>query len=213
MNIIDLSGDITSGMWNYGHPNPEVEIKEVANIKNNNFLSSSISMSILSGSYLETGRHLYKNRNYLDEFSLERFISTASVLNFQKNKSEPITKNDLEKYENLILKNRSLLIGTKWDKNWNEDFYISESPYFTEEAVKFIMNLEVTLLGSDIPCYNSSINKNNVLKIYYREKKNLILAPLINIRKIPCEEIKLISLPIKIKNQCAAPCRAVAIVK
>jgi len=212
MKAIDLSGTIENNLWTYGLPNPEVKINEIANIDDDGAFISSLEMSILTGSYVETGRHLIKGHPTLDEIPVERFISRATVLKLAKGPLEPITKNDLKEHKSSICKNNTLIIGTGWDQYWNSDIYLKESPHFTVDAIKWLVETPVNLLGADIPFYNDPRKDDlKVLKIYYEDRDNMIVAPLININKIPKSEIKLIATPLKLKDQCAAPARVIAI--
>lgn len=212
MKIIDLSGAIESGLWTYGAPNPEVKVKELASIDVQGFCVSSLEMSILTGSYIETSKHLIKGRVSLDEMPLERFITRATVLKLSKLALEPITPSDLEKYKQEIYNNPTLIIGTGWDYQWNTEDYLQKSPYFTVEAMEWLADSPVNLLGADIPVYNDPRGgKQNVLNIYYRKEQNMIVAPLVNVGKISRTEVKLLTVPIKIKAQCAAPCRILAL--
>lgn len=212
MKIIDLSGAIESGLWNYGPPNPNVDIKLLASLPDDGFEVASLTMSILTGSYLETGRHLVAGRPALDEMPLDRFISTATVLKLPKMMLEPITLDDLERNKSRIVANPTLIIGTGWGSEWNSKDYLTKSPFFTVEAMEWLADSPVNLLGADIPVYNDPRGgKVNVLDLYYRKTQNMIVAPLVNIDSITRPEVKLLTIPVKLKNQCAAPCRILAL--
>lgn len=212
MKIVDLSGAIESGLWTYGPPNPEVKVKMLASIEEHGFCVSSLEMSILTGSYIETGNHLIKHRPNIDEMPIDRFISRATVLKLPKSALEPITAADLTNNKAQIFKNPTLIIGTGWDSHWNTKDYLKKSPFFTVEAMEWLADSPVNLLGADIPVYNDPRGgKVNVLHIFYRKDQNMIVAPLVNIGGITGSEVKLLTMPIKLKGQCAAPCRIFAL--
>jgi kynurenine formamidase len=214
MKIVDLSGAIENGLWTYGSPNPEVKVTTLASIEKQGFEVSALEMSILTGSYIETSSHLVKHRPSLDEMPLDRFISTATVVKLPKSALEPITAADLASNKTQIYKNPTLIIGTGWDAQWNTKEYLSKSPFFTVEAMEWLAASLVNLLAADIPVYNDPRGRQvNVLHIYYRKERNMIVAPLVNIGGIAGSEVKLLTIPIKLKGQCAAPCRIFALEK
>lgn len=212
MKIMDLSGTIESGLWTYGPPNPPVELKQLASLSRDGYAVSSINMSILTGSYFETGAHLLEGRPNLDELSCDRFITTATVLQLPKAELEPIRKEDLMKHEDRIYGNKTLIIGTGWDRFWNTGSYMKKGPYFTPEAIEWLTQTPVNLLGADIPTYNDPRGTDiNVLDIFYQKTDNAIIAPLVNVTKITSAQVQLIAAPLKLKDLCAAPCRILAI--
>ena len=51
MKIIDITGTIKNGMWSYGSPLPQVEIKEVSNLSDDGDSSFSMLLGSISGTY------------------------------------------------------------------------------------------------------------------------------------------------------------------
>ena len=211
MRIIDLTGLIEEGMWSYGPPLPKVRIKKIKGERGET--DYSITLGSISGTYLETSAHRFPNQPSLDEIPLKRLITEAVVIKLKRKKErEHNTRKELFESKIRIKKGDALLISTGWEKNWNKKNFVSGSPHFSKEAMEWILEKEISILGADIPCYddpNPSQSEGLVNKLF--KKKVLILAPLVNLRKIKKERMKLIVLPPRIKDTCAFPCRAIAI--
>jgi len=102
------------------------------------------------------------------------------------------------------------LVSTSWDSRWHEGNFISGSPHFSREAMDWVLDRKISILGGDMPCYDDPRESEGLVKKLF-SRGVLILAPLINIRKIRKERVKLIALPPRIKGTCGFPCRAIAI--
>lgn len=212
MRIVDLSGPIETGLWTYGPPNPPVTVETIATIDMDGFEAGAIHLSALTGSYLETSAHLIKGQWKLDEVPPERFISEAVVARVPKGPLGEITLSDLRPYGDQIRNGDAFLVGTGWDREWNGPRYLLESPHFSLDAVVWLRDLGVTLLGGDIPYYNDPRGGEvNVITEFYRRPENMIVAPLVNVTRISRTRVRLLTLPLKLKGQCVAPCRVLAL--
>jgi hypothetical protein len=77
---VDLSGMVENGLWSYkvlpGLENiiPPAAIETIATVKANDFFASRISLSTITGTYLESGAHIIEGAKTLDEYSIADFI-------------------------------------------------------------------------------------------------------------------------------------------
>lgn len=209
MRIIDLTGLIEEGMWTYGSPLPEVSIRKL--IHKNGVVSYAITLGSIAGTYLETAAHWFENAPSLDDVPPERLITDAVVVKLRaKGPLEHIELDELSPYKSKVRKGDALLVSTSWDSKWHEGNFISESPHFSREAMDWVLDRKVSILGGDIPCYDDPRKSEGLVKKLF-SRGILILAPLINVRKIRKERVKLMALTPRIKGTCAFPCRAIAI--
>ena len=74
-------------------------------------------------------------------------------------------------------------------------------------AIDWILERQVTLLGGDTPRYDSPHNPQNFFPKFF-QTEILLLAPLVNLDQVQQPRGKLIALPLKIKDACASPVRA-----
>jgi kynurenine formamidase len=208
MSWIDITGTIEKGMWHYKDL-PEVKIRKVTSIENEGYDEYEFLLTSLTSTYLETEAHLIPMRRSIDELSPEDFIRDALIIKLKsKLPLEHIEREDLIPYEDKIKAKDALIISTGWEDYWNNDIFIKQSPHFTMEAMEWIVERRVSILGGDIPCFDHPGREVGVNKILFGSEA-LILAPLINLKGIQVERARLYAFPLKIKGVCATPCRAI----
>jgi len=208
MRVVDVTGLTENGMWNYGGSLPPVVIRRLAGKDETNY---SFALSSLSGTYLETAAHRLPRAPSLDDIPPRKLIMPAAIIQLaEKKPREHITLHELKKYGACIRKGDALIVVTGWDRMWNKTGFVMGSPHFTSEAMDWILAKNPFLLGGDIPCYDDpSASEGLVTRLFKR--KLLILAPLINLRRVRSKRATLIVLPPRIKDTCAFPCRALIV--
>jgi kynurenine formamidase len=214
MKVIDLSGIIESGMWWFGPPVPRVEFEEISSLERDGCISQKITFSTITGTYLETAAHMIKGARTIDEVKPEELICQATVVTVpQKSNRERITKEELLPMEKTFKAGEALLIATGWDRNWNKSDFVKESPYFSKNAMDYLLSKRISILGSDIVSFDDPHASHMDFVEKFFRKDSLILSPLINLGQIKQKKIKLIAFPLKLKGLSASPCRAVGIEK
>jgi arylformamidase len=221
--IIDLSGALASGLWGYhelpGLENivPQVEVETIATVKENDFFASRIVCSTISGTYLEAGAHILEHGKNLDEYSVEDFIKPAKIIKLPpQGEKVLINASLLKKNAPSIEKRDALIIDTGWGRMWNRPGYVLQCPNMLPDAIRWVIDKEISIFGVDIPCIEASWSeddeeaKGGLLGILF-EKGTLLLAPLINLDQISKDHGKLICLPLKVKGTSGAPTRVIFI--
>ena len=213
--IIDVTGEIYTGMWSYGYPFPEIEIKELGKV---DFVKYKIyaevfeGMNSQCGTYLETPAHLLGDKSYpLIDVEVQKLyeIPTAVLLVDTKGEREISKEMLVSAFENAeYKKGDAILICANYGDKWKESDYLSNSPYISYEAMKFLIEKEPYLLGTDFPRWDNLDNPQGFWKEFY-DADILMLAPLVNLEKAKGKKAELTVLPIKVEKTCCAPCRAV----
>lgn len=215
MKIIDLTGTLENNMWSYGDPLPRVSIENVSSLGDGKYNENNykITLGSISGTYLETGAHRLAGKKDLIDVPVEKFFMEAVVLKLKdKNSREHISLEEVKAAKPLLKGARVLIISTGWERMWNKPDFVKDSPHFTREAFDWILDQNLEILGGDFPCFDDPRNSEGLVNKLF-SKDLLILAPLVNLRKIPEQKIKIIALPLKVKHTCGCPCRAVAILE
>lgn len=214
MRIIDISGPIEDGMWSYGDPYPAPRIEQIPAPAWLDYpvYSQSVSMAVQCGTYLETAAHMDQSRMPIDRLPLERcYMIDAVALWIPRNANEFIRAADLQSALNaageMLRAGDALLVGTGWDKQWHAPNYVVDPPYFLAEAIDWVLEHKVALLGADTPRYDSPHAPQNFFPKFF-EQEILLLAPLINLDQVQQPRGRLTALPLKIKDACASPVRA-----
>jgi len=221
--MIDLSGKLENGLWGY-HELPSLEniiphviIKTVATIKKDGFFASKIEVSSISGTYLESGSHMLQNGKDLDAYTIEDFIKPVKVLRLPEQKKKSLIKRELlEKYSPDIKKGEALIIGTGWGRMWNKPGYVLECPNYLRDAMEWILEKDISILGVDVPCIEASWSENDkeekgsLLSELFK-RGTLLVAPLVNIENITKSSGTIYCLPMNVKGSSGAPARVVFI--
>jgi kynurenine formamidase len=221
MKLVEISGWIENGMWNYGDElNEEIfagpKIVEMANVKKDGFSAHRFEMSILTGTYFETGAHILPDVRTVDEVSVEELFLDCSIIKLkEKGPSEHIKVEELEGSGVVVKEGDCLIIYTGWYKMWNKKNFVLNSPHFEYKAMDWIISKKVKILAGDIPCYddikdpNDSKNLPNLRNLYLSGA--MCLAPVVNGDKLENGRGKIIIMPLQVKELAASPSRAVVI--
>jgi len=214
MRIVEISGPIEDGMWSYGDPYPTPKITQIPPPEWLAYpvYSQTVTMAVQTATYLETAAHMDQTRLPIDQLPLERcYLIDALTLWIPRQADERITAADmaaaLVKSGETLRPGDALLVGTGWDKHWHEPDYVTHPPYFTAGAIDWVLEHKVSLLGGDTPRYDSPNVPQNFFPTFVQHDI-LLLAPLINLDQVRKPRGKLTALPLKIKDACASPVRA-----
>ena len=214
MRIVEISGPIEDGMWSYGDPYPTPKITQIPPPEWLAYpvYSQTVTMAVQTATYLETAAHMDQTRRPIDQLPLERcYLIDALTLWIPRQADERITAADLAaalvKSGETLRPGDALLIGTGWDKHWHEPDYVTHPPYFTAGAIDWVLEHKVSLLGGDTPRYDSPNDPQNFFPKFFQHDI-LLLAPLVNLDQVRKPRGKLTALPLKIKDACASPVRA-----
>lgn len=215
MRIIDISGAIENGMWNYGDPWPEVRIERIAQPDWVPFPVNSWKFSFAgqTSTYLQTGRHFRDDAPALIDIPVEDLVNRDAVVLKVPGKEtaqDMITVEDLERCNADIRAGDAVLVAIGRDAKWRDPDYIAGSPYYTRGAMDWIVSHEPFLLGGDWPKWESLEQPQHVFDPLV-EHGILLLAPLVNLMTIRRQRVKLTVLPLKAAETAHAPARAVVI--
>ena len=106
----------------------------------------------------------------------------------------------------------AILVGTGWGKHWMEPCYLDASPYFTYDAMKYLVEKKPFLLGTDFARWENFETPQNLFPLFYAGDI-LMLAPVVNLEQISAACGKLTALPLNIPGTSCIPCRAVVTVE
>ncbi|MDO4846262.1 MAG: cyclase family protein [Oscillospiraceae bacterium] len=223
--VIDITGVIKEGMWNYDAPFPSIQIKPLPPIPwlGGKTVGAEIFEGLHSqtGTYLETPAHNYGNGNSyaLIDVPVEKLIDIPCVvLNvgmFDMDPSagrRPITARHLEQCFNAayIQPNDAIIIGTGWGRYWFHPDNLKYAPYLTKEAMDWIIEKKPFLLGSDITRWENLEKPEGFFDDFYAA--NILMAgPFVDLELCKAPKCRLTVLPPKFAITSCAPSRAVII--
>jgi kynurenine formamidase len=147
----------------------------------------------------------------IDQVPVERFMVRSAVLQLaDKMPREHITLAHLTGAGVDVQPGMGILVAAGWDRMWRDTGFFWESPHFTREAMQWIGDKRPAILGLDFPSSNDPRAPEGLNSIIFATG-TLLLAPLVNLRRLSKQYIDLIALPLRIPGLCGTPCRAVAI--
>ena len=218
--LIDLSGPLYEGMWSYnmlpGMNVPEFAAEMLAQIPSHGYEAYGYRVASLTGSYIETGRHMIEGMPALSDLPLSDFIRPAVVCHVpRKGPGGVIYGAELAANCPPVQPGDALLIECGWGSRWGEADYVTGSPAYHVDCLPWFMAQPFAILGVDVPCIESARSRpdgseetgNMLVPLFQRGI--LLLAPLVNLDQIQAPRGRLSALPLNIRAVSGAPCRAV----
>jgi len=222
MRIIDITGPIYEGMWDYGFKNGQFKLREL----NYEYLNKAYyhegldGMVGSTGTFIETGATClgYQKAISTHKIPIEKLVNVNAYV-FQvpyetlkeKDNRKYVSFDDIKKLKKQeIEKNSALIISTRYGNYWDKKDYMSKSPFFQKDAFDYLMDKEPILIGADFPNWENTEHPEGFLERFY--SSGIVgLVSLANLEKVKKFKVKLTALPIKVRNVCMCPTRAVII--
>ena len=150
--LVDLSHPITDGMITYpGLPGPRIGVhlsreESRARYVESEFHIGHIAMVANTGTYVDTPFHRYADGADLAATDLARLVDLDGVV-VPATGQRAVGVATLKPHE---VAGRAVLIHTGWARHWGTDAYApGEHPYVTAEAVDWLVEQGVALVGID----------------------------------------------------------------
>lgn len=223
--LIDITGTINNGMWNYDEPFPTLNIKPLPPI---GWLDgATVGCEIFeglhsqTGTYLETPAHSYGNGNSyaLIDVKPEQMVDVPCVvLNLGMWDMDPnrgrrgITVKDLESCFNAkdIREGDAILLGTGWGRYWFHPNNLDYAPYITYDAMMWLLDKKPCLIGADTARWDHLENPQNHFDAFYASGI-LMGGPFVDLELCTAARCRLTILPPKFAITSCAPARAIII--
>ncbi len=213
MKITDVTGPIADGMWTYGPPYPDVVVEEIPQPDFIQYPTYSwrFELGAQTGTYLETSLHMFREGPALNDIPVEDlFMRDAAILRVPRPPDYRLMAEDLEACDVEINPGDAIIVATGWDDHWNQEDFVSSCPFFSYEAMRWILDKDPFLMAGDMPRFDSWTDPQGFFHEFF-EQGVLLLAPLVNLGAVTANRVKLVALPMKIEETCATPCRALII--
>lgn len=218
--IIDLSGMIEDGAWDYNVLDlgtvqlPPNSIRRVASVGADGFDAHGITFNTLSGTYLETAAHMVEGAPTLDQIALDRLSVPARIVRLgERAPRSMIGLDDLVAAEVQVNPGEALIIDTGWGRRWNTPGYVVDAPCFSVKTLQWFLDQPFSILGLDTPVmecqWDAPGDAGELLKPLYEQRSMLLLAPLVNLDAVPTDTGTLVTLPLSVQGVCSAPSRTV----
>lgn len=211
---VDVTGPLAEGMWSYRPMIPAAPIfsrRPFQTVVEDGSEADELTLSTLTGTYLETAKHYYPDRRAIDQVPPDQLFVTAVVAQVPKGPGEHITVEDLWAIDAGLRPGDAAIVATGWDRHWfDAETFVLQSPHFTRETMAWLVERGAAIVGGDFPCFDDPVpTRAEGVNHPLLEADRLILAPLFGLTAIPNGRHRLTVLPLKVVGACGAPCRAI----
>ena len=166
-----------------------------------------------AGTHMDAPFHFDVNDQTIDEFEVSRFICDSWVIPTNASPKQKLTIQDLGVFSDLIQKGDGIILQTGWAYYVNESKYREELPGIHEELAHWFVDKQINLLAVEPPSIADVMDLAEVTKIHkiLLGGDIIIVEGLTNVDTLSNEKVRLIALPLKIKDGDGAPARVIAI--
>lgn len=213
MKIIDLTGPLENGMWDYGEPFIPYEIKRISSLEEDGYVASMLALTSHTGTHVDCPRHFGESRKSVTDLNLESFYGESRLVDLSGScqEGQPITADLLRDSEAENLKPGEIcVLRTGWEEQWNKAGYVEHYPYLTPEAADYFVGKNIKLLAVDIPIIGDPHKTDTDMILC--EKEIPSIYALVNTKNLPKQFI-FAAFPLKLSGSDGSPVRAVAIVE
>lgn len=220
--IVEISGTLEPGLWNYNVLDlgnvtlPELAVERVATVERDGFDAHEMRFHSLSGTYTETAAHLIDGATTVDTLELTELIRPAKILRLgDLGPRALIGPDELAAAAPTLTPGDALIVDTGWGRRWNQPGYVADAPAFSARTLPWLLEQPFSILAVDTPVMECQwcaaegrpADAGELLRPLY-ERGMVLLAPVVNLDRISASEGTLITLPLRVAGVCAAPCRA-----
>lgn len=148
MKILDLSFLIESGMPTCGTEwHQKVEILPMGTIETVGRNTHSILLGSHSGTHIDAPLHFINNSVGIESLDLDKVCGPVKIVDYR---SLPKKQVLLEDVKDIEISERMLFVFG-WYKNWKKDVYYREFPFFSQEAVEYLIAHGMHMMAMDTP--------------------------------------------------------------
>ncbi len=212
--IFDLSCPIYEGMWSYSHPFDPFTMHQFSKTGWESTYSENISLSVLTGTYLETTAHIDRSAPTIDAVPLERLVVSAVAIDVPTPPRGRVALADVDRaLDNAgitLQPGEAALLRTGWETRLRDPEFVNEGPRLGQDLVESLIERRIGLLGADLPRFDDVDAVTSVGIVHdVLQAGVLILAPLVGLAELGTSRGVLIALPLRIVGATASPCRAI----
>lgn len=166
-----------------------------------------------AGTHMDAPFHFDVNDQTIDEIEVRRFVCESWIIPIDAHPKQKIKLEDLGVFADLIQKGDGVVLHTEWSSFVSEDKYRTELPGIHEDLANWFVEKGINMLAVEPPSIADVMDIEEVTKIHeiLLGGDVIIVEGLTNLDELSKEKVKLIALPLKIKDGDGAPARVIAI--
>lgn len=212
MKIIDLTHSISPNMPVYPGTEPPIFLQGCA-IDETGFLEKKITLYSHTGTHIDAPAHLIKGSKTLDQLPIEHFHGKAFLLRLDNLRSQTISIQELEPYQQTFIQVGFVLIYTAWSQFWGTDKYFSDYPVLSLEAADWLSGFDLKGIGFDTISADKADSQDFPVHKAFLQHDTIIIENMTNLGEIPCNQFIFSCFPLSFEAADGSPVRAVAFIK
>lgn len=168
------------------------------------------------GTHIDAPAHCFPDGVTIDMLSFENLATECVVVHIENaDENYKITLDDIEKFEienGLIGANTFVIFHTGWDQYWDRpEKYRNDLkfPSLHEDTAKLLLKRDIAGIGIDTLSPDAIGNDFPVHRVLLGAGK-YIVENVANAKELPSVGVKIMIMPLKIKNGTESPVRLVA---
>lgn len=205
MKIIDLTLTYEEGMRGVAFETARTKAEDGWNAKTLHLYSHA-------GTHMDAPFHFDVNDQTIEEFEVSRFVCDSWVIPIDAHPRQKIQLKDLGIFADLIKKGDGVILQTGWSAFANEEKYRNELPGIHEDLANWFVEKGINMLAVEPPSIADVLDLEEVTKIHeiLLGGDIIIVESLTNVDALSKEKVRLVALPLKIKDGDGAPARVIA---
>lgn len=206
MKITDLTLTYQQGMRGVAFDTAKSKRKDGWNARTLHLYSHA-------GTHMDAPFHFEVNEQTIDQIAVNRFVCDAWVIPVKVDSRQKIMLEDLGIFADYIAAGDGVILHTGWSDFVNEEKYRHELPGIHEDLARWFVDKNINMLAVEPPSVADVNDLPEVTKIHeiLLGGDVIIVEGLTNLQALTKEKVRLIALPLKIKNGDGAPARVIAI--
>lgn len=149
MNIYDLSFEVETGMPSCGTPwHQHVEVSQLGDIATVGRNTHKILLGSHSGTHMDAPYHFIPGGRTIEQLAIDCFWGPVTVVDMRhKLQGDVVRIGDVCNIE----VSKRMLFAFGWYHNWKTCRYYERFPYFSQEAVGYLLEKGMKLIAMDTP--------------------------------------------------------------
>jgi kynurenine formamidase len=213
---IDLSHEIVDGMTTHpGIPEPRIstflthEASVARYAPGTTFEIGRIDLIANTGTYLDTPAHRFRGATDLAGLALESVVDLDGVL--VDCRGRPAKGIEADVFGGIDVEGRAVLLATGWDVHWGSATYLSDNPYLTEAAARYLVGHGAGLVGIDSLNIDSLADPRRPAHTAILAAGIPLVEHLTGLDALPASGWRFFAVPPRIRGMATFPVRAFAL--
>jgi arylformamidase len=211
--LIDVSHTVEHGMTTYpGLPGPLIcdylsrEASRQHYAAGVEFQIGKIEMVANTGTYVDSPFHRYRAGKDLANLALESLANLEAVVVPAKERVDRAVS--AERFHELPLENKAVLVHTGWDRHWRTEQYLSGHPFLTAAAAAYLADAGVKLVGIDSLNIDDTDDLTRPVHSILLGAGIPVVEHLCNLGALPARGFRFFAVPAKVAGFGTWPVRA-----